>query len=112
MKYLLLNGTSTRNIDKYIKDALILNFSLNPTDIPFNSSIGIKKYILEDSIVEFLDKLRSSVGVLLETLNNKHSIRLSLQEVYLENNVAKIKIKLDNKTSSVYNLPTTPRINN
>ena len=81
MPYLLLNGTSTENLATYLRDVLFLNFRTIPQDIPFNNSMGIRRFILEEALVDYIDKVRDEVSLLLNKLNDRHNATLSLQSI-------------------------------
>jgi hypothetical protein len=106
MKYLLLNGQTTSNLNTYLRDVLFLNFKTLPSEIPFNTQLGLKRYILEDSVMDYIDRLRSSVVDLMERLNNRHSTRLELTDISLKGDEVIIQISMEDQTIESYSVPT------
>lgn len=106
MNYLLLNGTTTKNLNVYIRDILFLNFKTLPSEIPFNTQLGLQRYILDDSTLDYTDKVRNSITNLLERLNSRHGIVLTLIDLTLDNNKLSVKIKLEDDSIESYEIPT------
>lgn len=106
MNYLLLNGTTTKNLNVYIRDVLFLNFKTLPSEIPFNTQLGLQRYILDDSTLDYTDKVRNSITDLLERLNSRHGIVLTLIDLTLDNNKLSVKIKLEDDSIESYEIPT------
>lgn len=106
MNYLLLNGTTTKNLNVYIRDVLFLNFKTLPSEIPFNTQLGLQRYILDDSTLDYTDKVRNSITNLLERLNSRHGIVLTLIDLTLDNNKLSVKIKLEDDSIESYEIPT------
>lgn len=86
MPYLLQNGSITNNLSIYLRDVLFLNFESLPTEIPFNTRLGLKRFVLEESILDYIDKVRDSVTDLLTRLNDRHNSTLQLTDVVNRNN--------------------------
>lgn len=107
MKYLLLNGSTTENINTYIRDVLFLNFKTLPSEIPYNDQIGLQRYILEDSDLEYTDKIRDSITDLLDRLNKRHGINLNLIDISMRNTQLHVQIKLEDSSVESYELPTS-----
>mgnify|MGYP001182346562 CR=1 FL=1 len=106
MNYLLLNGTTTKNLNVYIRDVLFLNFKTLPSEIPFNTQLGLQRYILDDSTLDYTDKVRNSITDLLERLNSRHGIVLTLIDLTLDNSKLSVKIKLEDDSIESYEIPT------
>lgn len=105
MKYLLLNGTSTTNINTYIKDLLFLNFKLLPSELPFNNELGLSRYILEDSELDFMDKTRSSISELIKKINSRYGITLTLVNLNLLGDSIHVDIRLNDNNVEEYIFP-------
>jgi hypothetical protein len=106
MEYLLLNGSTTSNLNTYIRDVLFLNFNTLPSEIPFNSTLGLNRYILESSELVFMDKAKSSITDLLDNLNNRHGIKLFLSDLTLRNQILYVEIGLNDGDTQSYEIPT------
>ena len=106
MKYLLLNGTSTLNLNVYLRDVLFLNFKTLPSEIPFNTQLGLQRFVLEDSTVDYVDKIRISINDLIERLNDRHGSILRLSNLYIKNNNIVIEVSMQDDKLESYSLPT------
>lgn len=106
MKYLLLNGTTTSNLNTYLRDVLFLNFKALPSEIPFNKELGLQRYVLEESTVDYIDKIRSAVSDLIQRLNDRHGSILNLTNLYLKNNKVIIEINMDDGEVESYSIST------
>jgi hypothetical protein len=106
MKYLLLNGSVTSNLNTYLRDVLFLNFKALPSEIPFNTELGLQRYVLEESTVDYVDKIRSSVDDLIQRLNDRHGSILSLTNLHLDREKVIIEISMDDNEIESYSVPT------
>lgn len=86
MPYLLLNGTTTENLTTYLRDVLFLNFKTLPSDIPFNDQIGLERFLLEEALIDYVDKVRDEVSQLLNKLNKRHNSSLTLSSITTKGN--------------------------
>lgn len=105
MPYLTLNGNKTENLNVYLRDVLFLNFNCIPADIPFNTELGVEKYILEESRTEYTDKVRTAVSSLLDRINTRHKSNLSISNIDMTFTTIDIEIDFGDSTAEVYEIP-------
>lgn len=86
MAYLLQNGSTTNNLSVYLRDVLFLNFESLPTEIPFNTRLGLRRFILEESILDYMDRVREAVTDLLNRLNDRHASNMTMTDITNRNN--------------------------
>jgi len=104
MKYLLTNGLKTSDINTYIKDVLYLNFKVLPNQIPFNTSIGVTKLLLDESVSELEDKSRDVVKDLLTRLSSRHNVTLILTELIVTTTDIKVTVNINNQDTGAYSI--------
>lgn len=106
MAYLLQNGNTTENLNTYLRDVLFLNFNSLPSEIPFNNRLGLKRFILEESISVYVDKVRGEVQTLLNNLNERHQSQLSVTDIEIRNNTELIfSIELEDLGIEDFTIP-------
>lgn len=93
MSYLLANGVITDKIEVYIKDMIQMNFKLYPTDLPYNTQLGIERRIHNVSLNEFTDLVRMNITDFLTRVNRRHGITMNITN--LEVTPTKVDISID-----------------
>lgn len=107
MSYLLTSGIITDNMMEYVKDMLFLNFKLNPTDLPYNTKIGIDKRVHEVSKAEFTDAVRLKLDTFLKDINDRHGLNMSIQKMAVRDSKIEIIINFVNNKILEYELALT-----
>lgn len=92
---------------EYIKDMLFLNFKLNPTDLPYNTQLGIDKRVSNVYKEEFSDSIRLKMDAFLKDLNNRHGLSLSIIKMDIIGNKIEVSINFINNQVIEYELPLT-----
>jgi hypothetical protein len=105
MGYLLTNGIITEKIEVYIKDMIQMNFKLYPTDLPYNTQLGIERRLHNISMVEFEDIVRMNLTEFITRLNRRHGLNLSITQLDVTPTRIDAQIDMGDKEVITYELP-------
>lgn len=85
MEYLLSNGNITLDIESYITDTIRTNFSVDPSDIPFNTSnaVGMDKALMSDTQSLTKDEITIKIENLLSGIKSRLGLELLLLSITL-----------------------------